>query len=68
VFVGVFCCGVWSYTGVTVSHPNLLFFWLLERKRQRETELLLWWRWWGGGPVEEGEEKTRGSVDEKRSF
>ena len=52
-------------TQVLQFHILLHFCLLLERKRWRETEC----RCGGGsGPVGEGEEKRRGSVEEKRYF
>ena len=46
----------------------------MNRKRQRQRETVCCFGgvrgggWLCGGPVEEGGEKTRGSVEEKRSF
>ena len=72
MFFDVFRCGVWSYTSVTVSHPSLLFF--VARKKEIERNGVWLWRQQrgvgvgGGGSVGEGEEKRRGSVEEKRYF
>jgi len=52
-----------------LQFPILLYFFFVARKKEIERNgVVVVVAVAGGGPVEEGEEKTRGSVDEKRSF